>query len=153
MHRNVFKDSLGLISHYLNLPCVPWQALGQVGVVIKEFSNGDVRVAVNGKRWIMNPCCLLPAPDNKSIVTPDTGTTTIMIQTVQLSEHPPFWLIIVFQAFEHPRLKLLFQYPNTYTLRSSNGSRQTSTSLQQSLRSYSENYQTSSSILQAFSNI
>ena len=30
------------------------------------------------------------------------------------------WLINVFQAFEHPRLKLLFQYLNTYTLRSSN---------------------------------
>ena len=93
MHCNVFKDSLGLISHYLNLPCVPWQALGQVGVVIKEFSSGDVRVAVNGKRWTMNPCCLLPAPNDKSIVTPDTGTTTIMsliIRTIQLSEHPPF---------------------------------------------------------------
>ena len=62
-------------------------------------------------------------------------------------------LIIVFQASEHPRLKLLFQYPNTYTLQSSNGGRWASTSLRQSLRSYSEGYWTSSSILQAFPNI
>ena len=42
----------------------------------KEFSSGDLQVAVNGKRWVMNPCCLLPAPDDKSVVTPDTGTST-----------------------------------------------------------------------------
>ena len=24
--------------------------------------NSDVRVAVNGKRWIMNPRCMAPAP-------------------------------------------------------------------------------------------
>ena len=44
-------------------------------------------------------------------------------------KHPRFqekWLIIVFQAFKHPRLKLLFQYPNTYTYQSSNGGCQTS---------------------------
>ena len=57
-------------------------------------------------------------------------------------------LFIVFQVFEHPRLKSLFQYPNTYTLRSSNGGHQTPTSLQQSLQSYSKSYQTSSSTLQ-----
>ena len=45
-------------------------------MVTKELSSGDVQVAVNGKRWIMNPCCLLPAPGDKSIVTADTGTTT-----------------------------------------------------------------------------
>ena len=61
-------------------------------------------------------------------------------------------LIIVFQAFEHPRLKFLFQYPNTYTLRSSNGGRRTSTSLQQSLPSYREGYRTSSSILLEYYN-
>ena len=68
--------------------------------------------------------------------------------------YPEKWFIIVFQTFENPRLKLLFQYPNTYTLRSSNGwGCWTSTSLRQSLRSYSEVYQTSSSILQAFLNV
>ena len=63
------------------------------------------------------------------------------------------WLIIVFQAFEHPRLKLLFHYLNAYTFWNLNGGHQTSTTLWQSLRSYSEGYQMSSSILQAFSNI
>ena len=62
------------------------------------------------------------------------------IRTIQLFEHPPFTgkmtNIIVFQAFEHSCLKLLFQYLNTYTLRSSNGGRWRSTSLWQSLRSY-----------------
>lgn len=71
----MFRILHALHTLYLNLPCVPWQALGQVGVVTKELSSGDVQVAVNGKRWIMNPCCLLPAPGDKSIVTPDTGTT------------------------------------------------------------------------------
>jgi len=47
----------------------------------------------------------------------------------------------------------LFQYPNTYSLRNSNGGRQTSASFRQSLKSYSEDYLTSSSILQSFPNI
>ena len=79
----MFKILHALHTHYLYLPCVPWQALGQVGVVTKELSSGDVQVAVNGKRWIMNPCCLLPAPGDKSIVTPDTGTT-IYVPTCSL---------------------------------------------------------------------
>ena len=43
-------------------------------------------------------------------------------------------LIFVFQAFEHPRLKLLFQYLNTSS-RSLNGGRRTSTSLREFLQS------------------
>ena len=81
---------------------------------------------------------------------------TVIIQTIQLFEHPLFQkkrLIVVFQAFEHPGSKLLFQHPNTYTLWSSNGGCQTSTSLRQPLWSYSESYRTSSSILQVFSNV
>ena len=79
---------------------------------------------------------------------------TLIIQTIQLFKHPPpFQEKLLFQAFEHPRLKLLFQYRNTYTLRSSNGGRRMSTSLRQSLWSYSEGYRMSSSILQAFSNV
>ena len=84
-------------------------------------------------------------------------TVVILIfRIIQLFKHLPFpgkWLIIVFQAFEHSRLKLLFQYPNTYTLQSSNRCRRTSTSLQQSLWNYSEGYRTSSSLLQAFLNV
>ena len=71
--------------------------------------------------------------------------------------------IIVFQAFEHPCLKLLFQYPKTYTLQSLNRGCRTSTSLRQPLWSYSESYrhllayykcfQTSTRLLQSFPNI
>jgi len=81
---------------------------------------------------------------------------SLIIRIIQLFEHSPFpekILTIVFQSFKHPRLKSLFQYPNTYTLRSSNGGRRTSTSLRQSLRIYSEGYQKSSSILEAFLNV
>ena len=44
-------------------PTVYMQSLGQVGRVIKVQGNSDVRVAVNGKRWIMNPRCMVPAPN------------------------------------------------------------------------------------------
>jgi len=73
------------------------------------------------------------------------------------SDHPiirtPPFPGINYWAFKHPCLKLLFQYLNTYTLQSSNGGHQTSTSLRQPLWSYSESYRTSSSILQVFSNV
>ena len=39
-----------------------FQSLGQVGRVIKVQANGDVRVAVNGRRWVLNPHCMVPAP-------------------------------------------------------------------------------------------
>ena len=97
----------------------------------------------------------------------EAGSTNIHTETFYRNEcnnsnhpitrTPPLfqenWLIIVFQAFEHPRLKLLFHYLNAYTFWNLNGGHQTSTTLWQSLRSYSEGYQMSSSILQAFSNI
>ena len=60
---------------------------------------------------------------------------TLIIRTIQLFKHTPISRKnAVFQAFEHPRLKLLFQYPNTYTSWNLNGGCRTSTSLQQSLR-------------------
>ena len=40
---------------------------------------------------------------------------TLIIGTIQLFEHPFFPGIFVFQAFEHPCLKLLFQHSNTYS--------------------------------------
>ena len=46
--------------------CVP-QSLGQVGRVMKVKANGDIRVAVNGSRWILNPKCLSPAPGETPI--------------------------------------------------------------------------------------
>ena len=41
---------------------LPSQALGQLGRVVKLRSDDNVKVAVNGRRWIMNPLCLCPAP-------------------------------------------------------------------------------------------
>ena len=38
------------------------QALGQVGRVVKIRPSGDVRVAVNGSRWVFNPKSLTLAP-------------------------------------------------------------------------------------------
>ena len=74
---------------------------------------------------------------------------SLIIRTIQLFKHPssPGKMIIVLQAFKLPCLKLLFQYPNTYTLQRC---RWMSSSLRQSLQSYSKGYWTSSSILQAF---
>ena len=59
-------------------PTVYWQSLGQVGRVIKVQGNSDVRVAVNGKRWIMNPRCMVPAP-NQTLVEDTLGTCTCML--------------------------------------------------------------------------
>lgn len=39
------------------------QSLGQVGKVLKVYSSGDLRVAVNKRTWTFNPMCLVPAPD------------------------------------------------------------------------------------------
>ena len=39
------------------------QSLGQVGRVIKVQVNSDIRVAVNGRRWVMNPKGMVPAPN------------------------------------------------------------------------------------------
>ena len=40
------------------------QCLGCLGVVLKVLQNtGDVRVATCGRKWTMNPLCMVPAPD------------------------------------------------------------------------------------------
>ena len=81
--------------------------------------------------------------------------TYIHVHTCNYSSTPLFQeklLVIVFQAFEHP-FEIIILIMNTYTLRSLNQGCRRSTSLQQSLRSYSNSYRTSSSLLQAFSNI
>ena len=41
------------------------QALGQLGRVQLVHDDGDVIVIVNGRRWTMNPACLLHAPGEK----------------------------------------------------------------------------------------
>ena len=38
------------------------QSLGQLGVVLKVMPSDDVRLATGGRKWTMNPLCLLPAP-------------------------------------------------------------------------------------------
>ena len=61
-------------------------------------------------------------------------TMSLIIRTIQLFDTPPFpGKIVVFQAYEHPRLKLLFQYPNTYTSLSSNVGHRTSTKIGRAL--------------------
>jgi ankyrin repeat protein len=64
-------------------------ALGQAGRVVKIRANGDIRVAVNGSRWVFNPKCLTPAPGEVPIEE-QTGQlhvdVTVRIQTLSLSE-------------------------------------------------------------------
>ena len=71
---------------------------------------------------------------------------SLIIRTIQLFKHPPFpGKMILFQAFEHPHLKLLFQYPNTHTY----GGRRTSTILWQSLQSSNRGCQMCTSLQQS----
>ncbi|XP_050691337.1 E3 ubiquitin-protein ligase MIB2-like isoform X2 [Eriocheir sinensis] len=37
-------------------------ALGKTGVVARVYSDGDLRVNVEGKTWTFNPLCVVPAP-------------------------------------------------------------------------------------------
>ena len=43
------------------------QALGQVGRVVNTIQGNSIRVAVNGRRWTLNPRCVFPAPGNALI--------------------------------------------------------------------------------------
>ena len=56
----------------------PGQALGQVGRVVKIRANGDVRVAVNGSRWMFNPKSLTLAPGEIPIEE-RTGELLVML--------------------------------------------------------------------------
>ena len=56
-------------------------------------------------------------------------------------------------TFKHPHLKLLFQYPNTYTLRSSVRGRRMSTKLRQSLWNYNRVCWTSTSLRQSLQSL
>ena len=50
-------------AHFPGFFLLSVQALGQVGRVIKVRPNSDVRISVNGQRWVVNPRCLTPAPE------------------------------------------------------------------------------------------
>ena len=52
----VTKQALGVVTN---------QTLGQVGVVIKQTVVMHAQVSVNGKRWIYNTKCLLPASEDE----------------------------------------------------------------------------------------
>ena len=41
------------------------QALGQVGLVLRNVVSGSVLVRVNRKRWIFNPLSLISVPDSE----------------------------------------------------------------------------------------
>ena len=43
--------------------CTLCQGLGQLGVVLRVMTSGDVRLATCGKKWTMNPLCVVPAPN------------------------------------------------------------------------------------------
>lgn len=47
----------------LPISIVLWQGLGQLGAILKVMPSGDVRLATCGKKWTMNPLCLVPAPN------------------------------------------------------------------------------------------
>lgn len=47
----------------ISLSLVPWKALDQLGVVVRVMPSGDVRLATCGKKWTMNPLCLIPVPN------------------------------------------------------------------------------------------
>ena len=58
------------------------QSLGQVGVVLKVLQGtGDVRVAIGGRKWTMNPRCVVPAPDETPPLIID-GTFACRILTI-----------------------------------------------------------------------
>ncbi len=44
------------------IPFIPLQSLGQLGRVIHILPNGDFKVILKGKRWILSPGTLVPAP-------------------------------------------------------------------------------------------
>ena len=50
-------------SYIIHCTCVCFQCLGQLAVVLKVMPSDDVRIAVCGNKWVMNPRCLVPAPD------------------------------------------------------------------------------------------
>mgnify|MGYP001794050091 FL=1 len=47
--------------------CSP-QVLGCVGKVVKVYSDGDMRVCVNGQTWTFNPQCCTPRPQDQAQV-------------------------------------------------------------------------------------
>ena len=78
---------------------------------------------------------------------------TLIIRTIQLFEHPPFsgkLLIFCIPSIRTPTFEIsipMSEHLCSYTSRSSNGGRRTSTGLRQFLRSYSEGYRTSTRLL------
>lgn len=63
--RHIDYDLIVVTFHYAHIIyCITsLQALGQVGLVLNTVGNGDLRVLVNGRRWVFNPLCLKSAPD------------------------------------------------------------------------------------------
>lgn len=47
------------------------QTAGQIGLVTKTYITGAVQVHVQGRSWVFNPHCLLPAPGETASYTPD----------------------------------------------------------------------------------
>ena len=49
------------------------QSLGQLGKVVTFNAKGDVVVTVDGRRWILNPKCIMPAPGETPLETEEGG--------------------------------------------------------------------------------
>ena len=110
---------------------------------------GELFVSVNSNHAQLIFCKV----SNVSRVTQNNYCNESNYSNHPVIRTPPFpekLLNIVFQAFEHSRLKLLFQCLNTYTLQSWNGGCQTSTSLRQSLQSSNGGCQTSTSAMRIY---
>ena len=57
--------------NYFDLFC---QSLGQVGKVVNIQGGYDVVVAVNGRRWVFNPRCVVAAPGETPLEIEDGKT-------------------------------------------------------------------------------
>ena len=53
------------------------QSLGQLGRVERYLNDGSVMVKVNGRRWALDPRCLVPAPGEQPQDEESEGNYTV----------------------------------------------------------------------------
>ena len=64
------------------------QSLGQLGRLTIILEDGSVVVMVNGRRWILDPLCLIPARGER----PEDEDSEISTATLWLSIGRVLWL-------------------------------------------------------------
>ena len=62
LHESVCILNLNCTTFCVRGFCVYSQSLGQLGRVVMIDDSGGVVVRVNGRRWLLNSNCVLPAP-------------------------------------------------------------------------------------------